>query len=206
MSVTADNDITSIRRRQILVGTAQCIRRQGFDRVRLRDVSRESGVSIGLIQHYFETRDGLLEEAVAFQSDQLIERLRDRSAGEQGWRRLQGLFDELYGIEDLSEHATMWVSLAGAAMRHPELVARHRRIHMAWRELVGQAVQQSVEMGEIAQVEDVEDRIACLLAFFDGYEFQMATGDIPSDHDEFRRRARLLAMTLFGYEPKDYGH
>ncbi len=199
MTENTTADPHASRREQILTAAGQCIRVLGFDRVRLRDVSTESGASIGLIQHYFETRDGLLEEAVAHQSDQLIERLIARSTDLHGWRRLEALFDEIYGIPDLGEHATLWVALAGAAMRHPELLPRHHRIHLAWRQLVGEAVRESVELGEIEPIDDIDHRIACLLAFFDGYEFQVATGDMPADAETFRVRARLVAAALFGY-------
>lgn len=199
MSDNAQSDLHANRREQILTAAGQCIREVGFDQVRLRDVSRTSGVSIGLIQHYFETRDGLLEEAAAHQSDLLIERLDVRTENIRGWRRLEALFDELYGLSDLTEHAKLWVALGAAAMRHPELAPRRQSIHRAWRKLVAEAVHESVAMGEIASVSDLDHRIASLLAFFDGYEFQVAIGDIPPDTDDFRRRAQIVTAALFGY-------
>ena len=50
------------RKIQIMEATERLIAEYGFDGLRLRDVSKTAGVSIGMIQHYFETRDGLVLE------------------------------------------------------------------------------------------------------------------------------------------------
>ena len=51
------------RREQILEAAARVISERGADGTRLADIARKAGVSIGLIQHYFNTRDELLAEA-----------------------------------------------------------------------------------------------------------------------------------------------
>ena len=53
------------RRDDLLTAAATVMGRMGFERMRLRDVASEAGVSIGLLQHYFETREQLGREAFA---------------------------------------------------------------------------------------------------------------------------------------------
>ena len=53
------------RRDEVLAAAATVMARMGFERMRLRDVATEAGVSIGLLQHYFETREQLGREAFA---------------------------------------------------------------------------------------------------------------------------------------------
>ena len=53
------------RRDEILAAAATVMARMGFERMRLRDVATEAGVSIGLLQHYFETREQLGRETFA---------------------------------------------------------------------------------------------------------------------------------------------
>ena len=48
------------RRAAIIAATARVIVTNGVDSTRLADVAEEAGVSVGLIQHYFVTRDELL--------------------------------------------------------------------------------------------------------------------------------------------------
>lgn len=67
----------------------------------------------------------------------------------------------------------------------------------AWRVYVEEAVDLGVSSGEFDLLGDRDDVIASYLAFFDGYEYDMATGLIPIDTDELRRRALLVARALF---------
>ena len=39
-------------------------RRQGWDAISLRNVAAEAGVSMGMVQHYFTTKDQMLRFAV----------------------------------------------------------------------------------------------------------------------------------------------
>ena len=48
------------RKRAILDATLRLVAAQGAGAVRLRDVARESGVSVGSLQYYFDSRDQLV--------------------------------------------------------------------------------------------------------------------------------------------------
>jgi len=47
-----------------MAAAEQLLAVHGFDAMRLRDVAQQARVSIGLIQHYFNTRDELLFETM----------------------------------------------------------------------------------------------------------------------------------------------
>ncbi|MFI6298574.1 TetR/AcrR family transcriptional regulator [Nonomuraea sp. NPDC050790] len=50
----------ALRRRQIAEAVHRLIDAHGIDRVSLREVAAEAGVSMGLVQHYFTTKDEML--------------------------------------------------------------------------------------------------------------------------------------------------
>ncbi len=50
------------RRRQILDAAVQVIAQQGFHACRVSDIAREAGVAHGLIYHYFDSKDEVLNE------------------------------------------------------------------------------------------------------------------------------------------------
>ena len=62
-------DRATDRRVQVLEATVRVISERGAERTRLADVSRAAEVSIGLIQHYFGSRDDLLAAAFEFFND-----------------------------------------------------------------------------------------------------------------------------------------
>ncbi len=52
----------SDRRRQILDAAVRVFARQGFHACRVSDIAREAGVAYGLVYHYFDSKDQVLNE------------------------------------------------------------------------------------------------------------------------------------------------
>ena len=50
------------RRRQILDAAIRVFARQGFHACRVSDIAREAGVAYGLVYHYFNSKDQVLNE------------------------------------------------------------------------------------------------------------------------------------------------
>jgi TetR/AcrR family transcriptional regulator, fatty acid metabolism regulator protein len=53
------------RRRQILDAAVRVFARQGFHACRVSDIAREAGVAYGLVYHYFDSKDQVLNELFA---------------------------------------------------------------------------------------------------------------------------------------------
>jgi TetR/AcrR family transcriptional regulator, fatty acid metabolism regulator protein len=54
--------VPAARRRQILDAAIRVFARQGFHRCRVSDIAREAGVAYGLVYHYFDTKEQVLNE------------------------------------------------------------------------------------------------------------------------------------------------
>ena len=190
--------VAEARRRTILAAASECIAEQGYDGVRLRDVSRRAGVSVGLIQHYFDTRDELLAQAIRHLSEDLLAEFARPAALPLGaWQRIEELVDRLCSVADLQEHSFMWIAFGAAVAGHPELRPHLERVYRSWESHVRGAVEAGVASGELAPVGAIDDTIAVYLAFFDGYEYDMGAGLVPASVEELRRRALLLGRALF---------
>lgn len=196
-AVAADT-LVEERRQLILAAAANCIAEQGYDGVRLRAVSRQAGVSVGLIQHYFDSRDELLTHAVGFLSEGLLGAFAQRSSEPLGaWQTIEMLVDQLCAVSDLQAHSMMWIAFGAAVARHPHLRPHLEHVYRAWDEHVRGAVEAGVASGEFSISGSVDDVVAIYLAFFDGYEYDMGARLVPADTEELRRRALLLGRMLF---------
>lgn len=186
------------RRELILRSTVECIAQNGYDGVRLRDVSRQAGVSVGMIQHYFDSRDELVAQAIVHLSDGLVQQFfRPEQQLTTPWAGITAMVDQLCGVPNLGAHSNMWVMFGGAVLRHPELKPQIERVYNAWDAHVRAAVTLGIETGEFDPVGEIDDVVATYLAFFDGYEYQMSTGPTLPDPEVLRHRALLLAEALF---------
>ena len=50
------------RRAEIAHGMYRCIAARGYAKTSVRDIAREAGVGLGLITHYFESKEDILYE------------------------------------------------------------------------------------------------------------------------------------------------
>ncbi|MSS00420.1 TetR/AcrR family transcriptional regulator [Arthrobacter sp. BL-252-APC-1A] len=191
------------KRRVILEASLECISRHGYEATRLRDVSEVAGVSIGVIQHYFGTREQLLGEALGHASGALMEHFASLDPSLLSpWEELRGMIGVVCGMPSLHGRGLLWLEMSSLARRHPELRERLDSVYVLWDAHVRAAVGRGVQDGSLAIDSDagsgsVDDLTAIFLAFFDGYEYEIASSLVPDDPALLERRAVLLAERLF---------
>ncbi|MFZ1743644.1 MAG: TetR/AcrR family transcriptional regulator [Pontixanthobacter sp.] len=59
------------RRDALLTSAIKLFAQKGFSAVDLREISRDASVTVGLIRHYFDSKEGLIDEAIANVIEQL---------------------------------------------------------------------------------------------------------------------------------------
>jgi TetR/AcrR family transcriptional regulator, transcriptional repressor of bet genes len=133
VSRTADHDA---RRRQVAAALVRVIARGGLPGASLSAVAEEAGVSVGLIQRYFATKDELLAFVFAY----LVTRTEERVAevdvagprAEVAFRRLAAMLpldDERFA------ESSAWVAFLAGTLPAPGAIAPHvvgmRRMHAA---------------------------------------------------------------------------
>lgn len=154
------------RKLQIMTAAERLIAEHGFDAVRLRDVASSANVSIGMIQHYFDTRDGLLLETLTNAS----------------WRRARDWASLGDGIADPVERTRIllrgsiadrarcqaWMETCSASTRHAELVPMIARIYEAWRRALHVAVEGGIKAGMFKPVVPIDQVLDTIMAMIDG--------------------------------------
>ena len=187
-----------LKKRAILAAALECISKSGYEATRLRDVSDAAGVSIGIIQHYFGTREQLLGEALGHASGELVEHFASLDDQLAPWDRLRGMIGVVCGMPSLHGRGLHWLEMSSLARRHPELRERLDSVYELWDAHIRAAVQRGADDGSLGvEPGSVEDLTAIFLAFFDGYEYEIASSLVPDDPAVLERRALLLAERLF---------
>lgn len=169
------------RKLQIMIVTERLIAEQGFDGLRLRDVAKHAKVSIGLIQHYFDTRDALVLEALSHASWRRAEEWASLGAGvgdpvERTRVLLRG------SIAD-RERCQAWMETCASSTRHPDLLPMITRIYEAWQGALRSALQGGIERAVFRPVVPLDQVLDTIMAMIDGlmvavglqiYEFDRA--------------------------------
>ena len=71
------------KRRVILDAAVRVFARQGFHRCRVSDIADEAGVAYGLVYHYFQSKDEVLDTLFLERWDVLLEAIREVDASDE---------------------------------------------------------------------------------------------------------------------------
>ncbi len=119
-----------IRRRQLIDATIASIHRHGLAETTISRISARAGVSSGIVHHYFDGKDKLLEATMRALLDGLRTAVLGRLAGAKGpRRRIEAVIDGNFAPEQFSPQAvTAWLAF-WAQVPHSPALARLQRIN-----------------------------------------------------------------------------
>ena len=165
------------RKRAILDAALRLVAAQGAGAVRLRDVARESGVSVGSLQYYFDSRDQLIREAFDQHVREVVNLVTlagDVSATPGA--RLAAIIDAAVLRPDLRFSAALWMEFVTAGLHDDQLRPLLGGAYEAWRELLAEVVRAGTASGEFRPLLLPQPVVACLVALIDGFELAVAVG------------------------------
>lgn len=190
----ASDGLAEQRRGEILEAAETLLAAHGYDALRLRDVSKAAGVSIGLIQHYFGTRDELLLETMRVASER---RARQWSQAAEGASsadvKLRSLIEGAVGDH---HRCVIWIEMCAAATRHPELLPDVRRTQDAWHRAITDVLSDGTRDGSFSTSLSPDDTAELLIRIIDGFILDAAV-DTEGTAAE-GRRLRLLKKAADG--------
>jgi AcrR family transcriptional regulator len=190
------------RREQLLAAAARAIGRHGIENVRMLDVAREAGVSIGALQHHFYSRDLLIGEAV--RAVALTTARAAANAGEgdgDAWSRLVGVVGSLTLTADARLDAAVWIELCAVASRHVEYRQAVQEVQHAWGVTVRRLLDEGVRRGEFALALPVRECVEAILAIADGVLLTAASGTRELSARQIERRVLATVAILTGRDP-----
>lgn len=176
MTLHADADT---RRGQVASALMTVIAEQGLARTTLADVARTAGVSVGLVQRYFRSKDELLRFGIAY----VYRRTEERIAAipvEPPIREFVVRMMEASLPLTAERHAELrvWLSFVQASLTDADMAAIHRDATVRLLQGVEEALRGAQRAGELAADVDTETEAAALVAFVDGLCLHhAATGD-----------------------------
>lgn len=171
-----------MRRGQIVDGLLRLAAREGLHAVTMRAVAAEAGVSLRLVQHYFQTKARLMHAAIDYLERESRKRWQARLADVPHPTPVrtfvEALVAEALPVGDQSRaFHLVWTSYAVLAMTDPDLaeqpfVEGPRRLERQ----LADALTQARTTGELADDLDVNAEAARLLAISHGLGTSVLVG------------------------------
>ncbi|MFF4083327.1 TetR/AcrR family transcriptional regulator [Streptomyces sp. NPDC001777] len=167
------------RRRQIAVAVCALIADRGLDAVTVARTAAEAGMSVGLVQHYFRTKDEMLLHAFGEVGAAIRRRADERiRAGIEHRRPIsQVLAEAMTEFVPLDEtrrtEFRVTRAFAGRALDNPALAAVDVETARRLREDIARAVRNGKECGEVEEELDPWPAAVRLTAVTEGLAMQV---------------------------------
>jgi TetR/AcrR family transcriptional regulator, fatty acid metabolism regulator protein len=202
MASRARTDVTVDKRRQILDASVRVFARQGFHSTRVSDIADEAGVAYGLVYHYFDSKDKLLNELFTERWSLLLAAIEESDGGRSPRERLASvarfIVDSYRHDPELMKVIIVEVTRAANSFGRTHLP----EIRNAY-ELIAGIVAEGQAEGVFRN--DI-DPIFASMSFYGAIE-QLLSGWIfdliPSGSQDYDRAAELVVETICdGLEPR----
>jgi TetR/AcrR family transcriptional repressor of bet genes len=166
----------AVRREALVDATLRCLKKYGHDGVSVRRISAAAGVSIGLINHHFPSKSGLIAETyetLALQlQDELRSRAHNRSASPR--QRLSDFFRASFAPDLLDPQLfNVWVVFWSMVAHSREIREVHDRTYGKYRSILEGLLGELVSSGAAPKLKLRPAAIA-LSALLDGLWVEMS--------------------------------
>lgn len=141
----------AVRREALIDATLTCLKKFGHDGVSVRRISAEAGVSLGLINHHFPNKIGLIADAYETLARSLRESVHTQAslADASPRQRLSGFFHASFSPSLMDPDIfNVWVVFWGMAAHAPEIQAVHDRTYREYRQVLESLLSELMKAGE----------------------------------------------------------
>jgi AcrR family transcriptional regulator len=191
--------VDHLRKPQIIAAAAEVLYERGLFDTRIGDIAERAGTSSPTILYYFECKDRLLEEAVAYADCEFYERLSGSNDQIEGAsEKLVHLIRETsLGPGGLNDY-TLWMEIWVRARRDPHVCRSYFGLDRRQRALIADIVREGQASGEFRADADPDDFALSLSGLLDGLGVQVTLGQPDVTPERMVDRCLALASSELG--------
>ena len=169
--------VEHLRKPQIVAAAAEVLYERGLFDTRIGDIAERAGTSAATILYWFESKDRLLEEAVAYADQAFYDRLwKGQGLISRASDRLVHLIDETSrGPGGLNDY-TLWMEIWVRARRDESVRSSYFELDRRQRELIAEIVRDGQRNGEFVAEADPDGVALSLSGLLDGLGVQVTLG------------------------------
>ncbi|MGG1660504.1 TetR/AcrR family transcriptional regulator [Brevibacillus sp. NRS-1366] len=188
MSRSSLSQKAEAKRAFIIEKATLCLAQKGYAHVSLRDIAKESGVSLGILHYYFASKEDLLLAVIASYKEGFIRVLESKviEAPLTGW--MHSLLDVLRCslTEDHAMHR-LWYDLQVQAMYVPAFREQVTEIRARLHSLIAQMLDRLTEEHGISLIPEIDAAVALLYSLIDGLFLQSLLSESSEPNDVIAR-------------------
>jgi AcrR family transcriptional regulator len=197
--------ISRERRQQILEAATRVIAERGLVDTRIADVAEEAGASSALLIYYFDSKERLLTEALAYAEDRFyLEAFHRLTAIDSARERLIKLIE--FSLPDGSDRErhdwVLWIELWARALRNGDAARKRRALDRRWRSTIADVVHYGQRNAEFRDI-DAGDFAIQLASLLDGLAVQVILNDDEATPARVLDMCVEFAESRLGFQSRD---
>jgi AcrR family transcriptional regulator len=161
------------RREQIIRALDRCIAKYGLQKTSIKKIAGEAGVQPGILHHYFEDRDEIIEEMVKTIVDEVAGRyLEEIRRHEDPAKRFDKAIEFLFGPKMINdEYAAFFYDCWAEAMRNPRIRESFKMLYERFRKAIVDMLAQHEEAAALS-ADEMDELATMVIAIQDGISLQ----------------------------------
>jgi betaine-aldehyde dehydrogenase len=189
VTATARAETEEPRRRQLIEATIDTLAEKGFVATTLAEIGSRAGVSPGLIAHYFDDKDGLLEATLRTLASRLARGVSTRLRAARSPReRVQAVIDATLAPEEFEPRTcSVWLAFWGQVIHSTRL----RRVQRVYQRRMLSDLRHALR--QIVAADEASHIAIGLAAMIDGLWLRAT---LSSPHETDSRAARAMASAF----------
>ena len=195
--------IREARQRQLIEATMLAIGRFGYARLTLNHVATLAGLSPGIVNFHFRSKEQLLAATLEYlvEEYEVFWTQAIAKAGESAAAKMDAMIEADFDPQVNSlEKVAVWYAFWAEAQANPSYRERVSRLEARYFEETRSLVQRLIEEGGYAGIS--ADAVSYgLNAMIDGFAFDLMIDPASYDREEAKRICRLFLSGLF---PRDF--
>ncbi|MGE0729342.1 MAG: TetR/AcrR family transcriptional regulator [Acidimicrobiia bacterium] len=157
------------RRGEVAEAVLRLVARKGVGAVTLNDVALESGWSRGVLTHYFDNKDALLEASLRHGMRTIAANLAAAADGPEVRRALAQVLEEVLPLDERRlAFSRVYVGFMAEAIVSEHLQGYFGFNHAAWRDTIAALVRRGVQQGHIDAAVEPHPAADALAALTEG--------------------------------------
>lgn len=142
------------RRKSLVAAAMRCLATKGIDKTSIRTIAAEAGVSIGLINHYYDGKEALIADVYEQLATTLLQSL-EQTVGDtedaSARQRLSAFFRASFSPVNLNpDLLSIWISFWSMTKSSPRIAAVHDHTYHAYlrvlEELIAEAGRENPQL------------------------------------------------------------
>jgi TetR/AcrR family transcriptional repressor of bet genes len=200
----ARDALKEARRIQLMEATIDCIAARGFAELTLADVAKAAGLSVGIVNFYFRSKDVLLIETLRHLVADYIQQTNEniRSAGPSAAAQVEAMIDsDFHRAIANRKKVTVWYAFWGETRWRPEFLKICQQLSDSFHDETREVFARLIAEGGYAAV-DADLVARGFDAMIDGLWLDMLINPKAVDREAAKQVVRTFLAGIF---PNEFG-